>query len=560
MPDGWIQVDARDGRWTVQADWQPRLLNPEGLRWREWREAHLVELIKDAGHRSVYRVMLPGQAIFIKHYPTSDWRSRLRQWIRPTKAYTEWRRAVAIAQMGLTTVLPLAYGETPDRQSYLVTQEWPDAQTLDQWLLQNASGLQNPAARRSVTRTLAELLARMHDAGVEHGDLHPGNLLCRTRQDGSLELAIIDLYAVRLKQPLSLHDSLKNLAMFGHWFLQRTSPTDRHRFWTVYGAARKTLFLPPCPRTMIDSLEQQCWEGALAVWHGRSRRCLGDNKDFYRLRVQGQHAWAVRDIPPSWLEEIALNPDRPFANDGSQIVKHSKSSTVAKCEPRQSQHNGPILYKRFMPTKWHDPVQHLFRSTPAMRSWINAFRLINMGLPTPRPLALVHRRRFGMTWESYLITDWLPDAEPLHRWAEQWGPSDSIGSKRRDLLCRLASLLRQLHRLGLSHRDMKASNFLVQHGATPHDPFHIYFIDLVGITQPWRLTTALKVQNLARLWISFQSLAWLSRTDRLRFLLRYLAEGRTRPERTRWKSWWRMIDQAAQRKIRQNHRRNRPLS
>lgn len=561
MLNGWIQVESANGRWTVLADWRARLFGQNGLRWHEWNATKNIEIIKSADHRTVYRVCLPDQSVFIKHYPTDHWRSRIRQWLRPTKAFTEWQRAVALTRLGINTVLPLAFGELDDHQSYLITQEWTNAQTLDQWLLGSPKRDEH-AFRRSVAVNLAYFLARLHDAGIEHGDLHPGNFLCRAQQDGSPEIAIIDLYAVRIGKPLGRLASIANLAMLGHWFLQYTSLSERHSFWHAYVQARRQTIIPVDDRTILSKLEQQCWNGAVQIWQRRTFRCIKTNKDFFQLNKHGNKVWAIRSVPDSLLLPLLQDPNLPFNSPSSQMIKDSRSASVAIWQHTSNTLPSPLFCKRFMPTRWYDPLQHLIRPSPAMRSWINAFRLLNMGIPTPKPIALIHRRRWQLTRESYLLTAWLHDSETLYSYAQRLGPNPPIHEPLRhnSVFRQLARSIGKLHRLGLAHRDMKAANFLVQQNADTNNKPKLFFIDLVGMTRPRHLRQATMMQNLARLWVSFQSCPWLKRTDRLRFLLIYLETYRNRKKRSPWKTWWKGIAALSQQKILQNKCRQRPLS
>src|SRR5205823_6880590 len=96
-----------------------------------------------------------------------------------------------------------------------------------------------PAARQARLRQrmafeLGQLIARMHDAGIRHNDLHPANILVRLEEDDQLTLFLIDLNAVRLGLPLSWKQSRQNLVILNRWFVLRASRSDRYRFWKAY--------------------------------------------------------------------------------------------------------------------------------------------------------------------------------------------------------------------------------------------------------------------------------------------------------------------------------------
>jgi hypothetical protein len=92
-----------------------------------------------------------------------------------------------------------------------------------------------------------------------------------------------------------------------------------------------------------------------------------------------------------------------------------------------------------------------------------------------------------------------------------------------------------------------------------HDPeTSVWLIDLVGVERYRTLPRRRKVQNLARLNASFHGRTCLSRTDRLRFLRKYLTG--CPHDQSNWKKWWKQIERATEKKISRNRRLGRPMA
>jgi hypothetical protein len=116
-------------------------------------------------------------------------------------------------------------------------------------------------------------------------------------------------------------------------------------------------------------------------------------------------------------------------------------------------------------------------------------------------------------------------------------------------------LIRQLHTRGLAHRDLKAANILTSDTA---GDARFWFIDLVGVTRPGRVSARLRAQNLARLNASFIAHPLVTQRDKLRFLRAYLAWNLR--GKGGWKRWWRRIECATRAKVERNRRSGRPLA
>lgn len=553
--DDWRTMTMGAWRWTVRPDWADVLLHATGLRIDEWTRQGLTKLIKASRQRTVHRIELPQGAIYVKQHAIPDTRAYLRQWLRPSKARIEAENATALQSRGVPTVVPVAIGEEPHGGSCLITLELAGVQSLQECIasdFSHANAALQVTLRQSLAKALGRFLARLHQAGVEHGDLHPGNVLVRWHGACESELFLIDLHLVELGQALDWSAAHANLLLLNRWFIQKAGRGDRLRFWHAYVDGRDDL--PDLRKELAErarELEAKTWQSCIAFWHKRDERCVGNNKYFGTLRGAKGIACRVHDLPETVAREFLRDPEAPF-HHAKRVLKHSRSSTVALLEVDVG--HGPMacIYKKFAVTKWSDPWIHVARQTPAMRSWINGHRLLECGMPTPRPLLILERWQNGLVRETYLLTAFLPDAADLH--AKLKSCAGDFPKKRR-LIEAVARLLRELHRRALSHRDLKAANLLVQErdGA-----FWLQLIDLVGMERWHKLPRSRRVQNLTRLHASSTLHPDVSRTDKLRFLRVYLQWGLK--GKMGWKAWWHTIAHATERKLAKNSKRGRPIS
>jgi tRNA A-37 threonylcarbamoyl transferase component Bud32 len=580
-------------RWSLMPDLQAQLLDDQGLRLAEWLQSGQARVVKQGPHRIVYRVELPGLCFYVKHNFIHDQRAWFRQLVRPSKARIEFDRVLAATQRGIPTIFPLALAEQETNvgsgESILITQSLEDCIPLHFFLAAVLPTFAEPRAarlRQHLAFELGRLVARIHEAGILHHDLHAGNLLVRVSADDRVQLFVIDLLAVKMGPPLDWKRSRENLVMINCWFTFRVNRADRLRFWKAYFEARalgtwqRDKYGTKLYTHGLPEIEELSWQRNLRFWHRRDKRCLHNCRYYHRIKGPGVAGHAVTEIDAANLAELLNDPDAPFrqvslpspsgrgvGGEGSRIrvLKESASSTVIEMDFRV---NGRV-------TSWKDPLASLFRPTPALRSWVHGQGFRERGLATARPFVVLHRRRLGMAQEGYLLTEKIAHADDLHDYLRSL---DSLPTPRRlgllrQLIERVARTIRALHQRELSHRDLKAANILARRwDAPPEEPSaysqdiqnllympesSVWLIDLVGVERFTQLTRSRKVQNLSRLNASFHGSDKVTRTDRLRFLLTYLNCGAF--GRCDWKSWWKQIEQATLKKVQRNKRRGKPL-
>jgi tRNA A-37 threonylcarbamoyl transferase component Bud32 len=588
MPDP-ISVTAGGVRWQIPPRWRDCLLGPDGLRLPEWLAAGQARLVKQGPHRTVYHVTLPELDFHLKHYPLADGRAWLRGLVRPSKARTEYEQALAVAARGVPTFEPLALGETCGLgpcSSYLLTLTLPGAMPLSSFVemvLSTCDPLRQARLRQRLAVALGRFLAHMHQVGVLHHDLHPGNILLRLdAHDGALDLPtlyLIDLHDVHLDGRLSWGASRANLVVLNRWFMLRSNRTDRLRFWHAYEEARRQAGgdVPGVhasangkgtgdanhgtTRKTIRDLERRSLASNVQFWRRLDRRSRSKSRHFRRLSTPEVSGHAVADLPAEALAPLLANPDAPFESPGAVVLKRSPSSAVVELDLPTADGVRRVIYKRFAVTRWTDPWTALVRPTPALRSYVLGHSLLLRHVPTPRPLAVWHRRRLGLLHEGYLITEKVPDAVDLRGCLALLDsrPEAERRAGLRLLVERVAQLVSTLHQRQLSQRDLKASNVLVAGaGRLAWQDCAVWLIDLVGVRRHRKLSHQRRIQNLARLHASFQAAPGLTRTDKLRFLSVYLRWGLR--GRLGWKTWWREVESATHAKVRRNQRLGRPLT
>jgi tRNA A-37 threonylcarbamoyl transferase component Bud32 len=542
------------------------LFGDGGFRLPHWLVSGAATLVKERPQRTIWRVALPTVDFYLKHD-----RGSAGSWfyavVRVGTARAEFERGRELVRRGVPTPEPLAFGESVSRPrcGHVLTRTIADAGPLDVFLDTLARGPSGRGARlrQRVAVALGRFLALLHDAGVTHQDLHPGNLLVRVDADDEPHLWLIDLHAVRLGRALGRSAGFDNLVILNRWFMLRSERTDRLRCWRAYEQARCAATFRPVSKAVRPSpsgqIERATLRSNLGFWRNRDRRCVSSNRYFRRVGQGGVAGYAVADLAAGALSPLLVDPDSPFLRPGVRLLKDSPSSTVAELDLPTPAGTLKVVYKRFAVTSWTDPWTALARPTAALRSWVMGHGLLTRLLPTPRPLAVLHRYSNGLPREGYLLTEKVANAVDLAAYVDRVA-TVSAGRGRvllRAMINRVGRLLATLHHRHLSHRDLKAPNLLLRVGPDGLTVEDVFFIDLVGVRRHAKLQRLRRIQNLARLHASFRQHPGVTRSDKLRFLRAYLAWGLR--GRIGWKRWWHQIAAATELKVRRNQRSGRPL-
>jgi hypothetical protein len=205
-----------------------------------------------------------------------------------------------------------------------------------------------------------------------------------------------------------------------------------------------------------------------------------------------------------------------------------------------------VICKRPLPRNAVKKLTVWLLGSRAMRTWRLANALLNRQIPTARPLAVVEKRWLGRPVDAFLLTECIEQAHDLDalltlRLREL---DEHLGRRlKQQVIDALVPVLRRLHERGFAHRDLKAPNVMVQwDGDVDHRP-RVLLVDLDGIRQVSGPNPAAEVRALARLSVSLEHCRRVTQTDRLRFLMRYLARpGCPEPK---WRPIWKAIHTAA---------------
>jgi tRNA A-37 threonylcarbamoyl transferase component Bud32 len=485
-------------KWHLTPD-ATAAFGPDGPDLDRWLADGLAEVVKSGPHRTVYRVTLPGGTVYVKRCRVSGPRAWAREVLRPAKARLEFENARTLRDRGIAAVVPLAWGG-PDShwpgESVLITLS-RDGVVPFVSLLEEVLPTSPAAVRRQVAHSLGQFFARLHDTGVAHPDPHPGNLLVELPPSGVPRFCLIDLHAVRITRPLSWADSQANLVLFNRWFQLRASRTDRLRFWYSYRHARQTL-APSAAEAR--GVERGTLQSNLRFWVGRVSRCLGGNRYFRTVKAGSLHGHVVRDLPEAVVRDLLADPDAMFTRPGVRILKDSRTSTVAEIVLDMPGGPRPVILKRVNVRRGLEPLKNLLRPSAVRRSWVSGHAIRDRWLPTPRPLAAFHRYRHGLPAEGYLLTEKVPDALGLPEAVAGLAPGTRL---LRTWSHRLARTIRTMHDRGVSHRDLKAPNLLLEGAATDPAGAVPVLIDLVGVRLGEAVSFRQRAKELARLNASF---------------------------------------------------------
>ncbi len=562
--------------WTYRPEAVPLLTAVPANVWSD-PQANGGEQVKRNARREVWRMGWHGEAYFLKYYYRDSWLRRARVLFRAPACIAEWEGGLYAQRAGIPAVRPLAYTlEVPRgrrRCALLISKAIEPAQALSEFWQPIETDDDTRRQRRDVaqlTELLAELIARAHQAGFEHLDMHAANILVQPVSPGRYRTFLVDLQSARRGAPLTDRAVVRNLAQLNQWFRRHSSVGGRLRFlraylrWrnefeTVYPHGRPLGLTFP---QLVATLKTAARHHAERLWAQRDRRLSRTGRYFARIRLPG--AWrgmvVLRSKHPTdesrasrlefdrdWWRRQLSNPLRWFDEDSSTSCKNSHSAAVRRALLEHEHAPLPVIIKRPRARNWRRRLAQLWPPSRSLRGWRMGHALLHRHLPTARPLATLERRIGPLVLDSILITEAIPGAADLDTFLRTEYSRRSAGDwhrLKRELSHLLAQQLRRLLQRGLRHRDCKASNILV----VQHPRLKVLWIDMDGLRLAGPCSRNDGLRPLVRLQVSLADVPGLSRTDWVRFLRSYFAGYGQSP--AAWRAAWPALQAASVEKSR----------
>jgi len=294
------------------------------------------------------------------------------------------------------------------------------------------------AQRIALIGKVVPVLAALHECGVVQNDIHPENFLIRSGQIYTIDGGDVTRHG---RGPLEERKSLENIALFFAQFHARhdhivsglLEQYRQFRAWPVNQGRLQRLVI------LIDAKRSRRKKDYIAKAFRECTRFACEHS-FNRFSVceRRYDSPAMRDLLNQIDERM----------ESGKLLKNGNTATVAMVEGPW----GPLVVKRYNIKDAAHGISRAFRQSRAWISWANAYRLEFLGISAVKPVALVEKRFGPLRRRAYFITEYVdgPDATVL---PEKENPVAEMTS--------IVQILKSLSAAGVSHGDLKASNFLL---------------------------------------------------------------------------------------------------
>lgn len=477
-----LQHESRNQRASVALD---------GVHWLYFRGdspglSTVHELTEINGHlikSSRKRLVLCSQdGVFVKQVFYQGLRS-LGKSLTGGTACREGRMNQQLARCGVNVPDLIAYGVVKRfgilGKDLLLTEKVNNAESLEEFAVNRWERSLFHEKNRFIT-DFANFIKTIHKKGVEHTDLHLGNILVRT--NGENHFYLLDLDRVRLHDSLLTdHHITENLALLLCAFQSLSSSLERFRFLKYYCGIKHLREAA----SKSEEIKQAALKISSKVWARKATRCLYSNSRFVRGRSGSFKFHCVNRLEVKQaLEALLPDPDRVL-NSGV-VLKDGRTVKAAKVRI-----NGEYYFlKRYNCKGTIYRIRNGFRRSRAARTWFSTWSLAVRSVPVPQALICLVERRFGLLERSYILYSYVDAC----RLCDIWPRMDDSNKER--CLSKLAIVLGNMHRSGGYHGDLKWPNLLV---TQMQGKYSVILSDLDGSRIYSRIPRRKVVKDIGRL-------------------------------------------------------------
>lgn len=509
--------------WTVRDGYEniPDMFNPDDFLSN--LNGKRYTLVKENRVRSVISMPESGinaNGIYIKYFKRGGFKEYIKHLFVPTKARTEWEVGNALRSNDIKTALPLAISEGK-RGLLMVTETVTNSEELMEFFTANYVSFLSEGKefeKRMLLNKLAVFIRDIHEKGFCHYDLHAGNILIKFNKEQNVtgyDLYLMDLHRVKIFKSVSTNKRIFNLAQIFNSLSSIMTMSDKFDFIRSYGDSAFGNVTDK--KELVRQIDEQSSKIRNIHYRSRRKRCLKESSVFSRRMIANMKMFFRKGYDTDSLHELIEKHNSALINNDSAVIMKCDSKTSLTRHAFKDKTVQNVVVKQYRVGCFGCLLKNLFRGSAGRKAWVAGNGLRVYGLNTPLPLALLEKKRSGITTGSYLIMEEVKDSLEMDRYILKNLDNRKDIKKKKALISNIANTLGEMHNHNIFHHDLKTCNIMVKENGKSFD---FTFLDFDKVSFNEEITVRKRVKNLVQINLSTPRLFTLA--DRLRFLNEYL--------------------------------------
>ena len=509
--------------WTVRDGYEniPDMFNPDDFLSNLNGKRYI--LVKENRVRSVISMPASGinaNGIYIKYFKRGGFKEYIKHLFVPTKARTEWEVGNALRSNDIKTALPLAISEGK-RGLLMVTETVTNSEELMEFFTANYVSFLSEGKefeKRMLLNKLAVFIRDIHEKGFCHYDLHAGNILIKFNKEQNVtgyDLYLMDLHRVKIFKSVSTNKRIFNLAQIFNSLSSIMTMSDKIDFIQSYGDSAFGNVTDE--KELVRQIDEQSSKIRNIHYRSRRKRCLKESSVFSRRMIANMKMFFRKGYDTDSLHELIEKHNSALTNNDSAVIIKRDSKTALTRHAFKDKTVQNVVVKQYRVGCFGCLLKNLFRGSAGRKAWVAGNGLRVYGLNTPLPLALLEKKRSGITTGSYLIMEEVKDSLEMDRYILKNLDNRKDIKKKKALISNIANTLGEMHNHNIFHHDLKTCNIMVKENGKSFD---FTFLDFDKVSFNEEITVRKRVKNLVQINLSTPRLFTLA--DRLRFLNEYL--------------------------------------